>query len=81
VFDGQLVKASAGTAGERLPTPGGASMPCLAPDDLLIVHESEFGPIAGEADASLRLAGLLASETGDWFEIRGTFAGWLEVGS
>ena len=64
---------------EDLLSRSGVGYACLAPDDSTIVHNIEIGEGRGPATAARPIGGLLVAESGDWLEIDGNFAGWLEV--
>ena len=79
VSSGRIVRRNPDGTSDELPTPGGVLMPCLAPDDSAIAHIQERpSGITAEGTTS-RPAGLIATGSGAWFEIEGSFAGWMEV--
>jgi hypothetical protein len=79
VSGGGIGRRNADGGREGLLSRTGIGYACLAPDDSTIVHNIEIGEGRGPATAARPIAGLLVAGSGDWLEIQGNFAGWLEV--
>jgi len=52
---------------------------CLAPDDRTLVFNTATGDGSGLVTAWRTLVGSIGPGGGDWTEVEGTFAGWMEV--
>lgn len=68
VVHGGLVQRNPDGSVENLPSPDRVLFACLAPDGTSIVFTTDIGG-----------GGLIAPGRGDWIEIDGSFAGWMEV--
>ena len=69
------LRDSDGNRDVLLPPARNVGYACLAPDESTIVHNIVDDSIS----ASRRKEGIFALGSGAWFEIEGSFAGWLEV--
>ena len=64
---------------QQVAAAGNVTFACLAPDEDMVVFTIGIGDGNGAATASTPLAGLIVPGSGDWIEVEGSFAGWIEV--